>query len=190
MSNWAEQLHKATAGVARRIRRWWLTQRGAEIGPACWIQDIMVPRNAWDIRLGANVMLDRKVVFIATGDRTSTPRIQLRNSVYVNRFTVIDASESVTIGGGTMIGPHCYITDHDHGMEKGTPVRKQPLQGSPVVIGEDVWIGAGVTILKGVDIGNGAVVAAGAVVTQNVDEDIICGGVPARPIQSRSDVKS
>ena len=33
---------------------------------------------------------------------------------YLNRFTTIDASERIEIGADCMIGPYCYITDHDH----------------------------------------------------------------------------
>ena len=36
------------------------------------------------------------------------------------------------------------------------------------------------TILKGVTIGDGAVVAAGAVVTEDVPENCLVGGVPAK----------
>lgn len=186
MPNWAERLHSAAGGVVRRARRWWLAQRGVEMGSACWIQDIMVPRNPWDIRLGRRVMLDRQVVLIATGKRQDTPRIHIGDHVYINRFSVIDATHSVRIGDHTMIGPHCYITDHDHGMEPGTLIKNQPLRGKPVSIGRDCWIGAGATLLKGVQIGDGAVVAAGAVVTSDVDANVICGGIPARPIRHRT----
>ena len=186
MSNWAERLNAAAGGVTRRLRQWWLAQRGVEIGPECWIQNIMVPRNPWDIRLGTGVMLDRQVVLIATGERRDTPRIQIENDVYINRFSVIDATHSVVIGADTMIGPHCYITDHDHGMRPGELIKNQPLRGRPVSIGRDCWIGAGATLLKGVQIGDGAVVAAGAVVTSDVEANVICGGIPARPIRHRT----
>jgi len=38
-----------------------------------------------------------------------------------------------------------------------------------------------------VTLGRGAVVAAGSVVTRSVDELVIVGGVPARPIGTRPD---
>jgi acetyltransferase-like isoleucine patch superfamily enzyme len=46
-----------------------------------------------------------------------------------------------------------------------------------------VWIGANATICPGVNIGDGAVIAAGAVVTENVPENTVYGGVPAKFIK-------
>jgi acetyltransferase-like isoleucine patch superfamily enzyme len=46
-----------------------------------------------------------------------------------------------------------------------------------------VWIGANATICPGVSIGDGAVIAAGAVVTENVPENTVYGGVPAKFIK-------
>jgi acetyltransferase-like isoleucine patch superfamily enzyme len=84
-----------------------------------------------------------------------------------------------------MIGPHCYITDHDHGFARDKAVHEQPLVGSPVTIGDDAWIGAGAIILKGVSIGEGAIVAAGAVVTKSVVAQAKVAGVPAQQIGTR-----
>ena len=51
-------------------------------------------------------------------------------------------------------------------------------------IGNDVWIGGNVTILPGVTIGNNGVVAAGAVVTEDVPDNTLVGGVPAKVIKA------
>ena len=170
MGEWAEVIHRVTGGVARRMRRWWLRRRGMTIGPDCWIQNVMVPRNAKDIKLGAGVALDRQVVLLATGEAIGAPRIVIGDNVYINRFTFIDATEYIEIGAGTMIGPHCYITDHDHGTAAHQSLAEQDLVAEKVHIGRDVWIGAGAIILKGVTLGDQAVVAAGAVVTKSVPE--------------------
>jgi acetyltransferase-like isoleucine patch superfamily enzyme len=92
---------------------------------------------------------------------------------------MIDASEQIEVGENCMIGPFCYITDHDHGHEKGRLIGEQPLRSAPVRIGNNVWIGAGVIILKGVMIGDDAVIAAGAVVTRDIDVGMKVAGVPA-----------
>lgn len=59
-----------------------------------------------------------------------------------------------------------------------------------IIIGNDVWIGANTIILPGVNIGDGAVIAAGAVVTRDVDCYAIVGGVPAKLIKYRFDMKT
>ena len=43
-----------------------------------------------------------------------------------------------------MIGPHCHITDADHGMALGLTVGEQAMNTKPVVIQDGVWLGAGV----------------------------------------------
>lgn len=95
---------------------------------------------------------------------------------------MIDAHESIIISKECMIGPHCYITDGDHGMEMDIPVGKQPMTTAPVFLEEGVWLGAGVKVLKGVTIGRHAVVGAGAVVTKSIPEGAIAVGVPSRVI--------
>ncbi|WP_336055606.1 DapH/DapD/GlmU-related protein [Nitratireductor sp. CH_MIT9313-5] len=59
-----------------------------------------------------------------------------------------------------------------------------------VRIGHDTWLGHGAIILPGVKIGNGAVIGAGAVVRRDVEPYTIVGGVPAKPIRRRFDVKT
>jgi acetyltransferase-like isoleucine patch superfamily enzyme len=98
---------------------------------------------------------------------------------------MIDASERIEIGENSMIGPFCYITDHDHGGELTVPVNQQPLISKPVRIGRDVWLGAHVCVLKGVTIGDGAVIGAGAVVTRDIPALAKVAGIPAREIGVR-----
>ena len=114
------------------------------------------------------------------------PRLVIEGGTYVNRFTMFDASDSIVVGRNCLVGPFCYITDHDHGINASSCIGEQPLVGSPVRIGNGVWIGAGAIILKGVTIGNGAVIGAGAVVTRDVNTAEKVAGLPARAIGSRA----
>ena len=56
---------------------------------------------------------------------------------------------------------------------------------APIVVEDYVFIGPRAIILPGVTIKKGAVVAAGAVVTKDVQEYMVVGGVPAKPIAER-----
>ena len=54
-----------------------------------------------------------------------------------------------------------------------------------VEIGEYAKIYTASTILPGVKIGKGAVVATGAIVTKSVDDFMLVGGIPAKPMRKR-----
>jgi maltose O-acetyltransferase len=177
---WVNRAIRYPAAVAMRLRIARLRLLGMQVGRKCWIRRVRVPRNPWDITLRDQVALDDDVVLLTTGLRTEQPRLIIGAETYVNRFTMFDASEGIWIGSNCLIGPFCYITDHDHAHGIEGSLTDQPLVGSPVSIGNDVWIGAGVIILKGVTIGNGAVVGAGSVVTRPVPPYSKVAGIPAR----------
>jgi len=146
---------------------------------------VEIPRCHQQIAIARTASLDNGVVLLVTAANNDPVRLALGEGVYVNRGTMFDASERIEVGEGTMFGPYCYITDHDHGVDRGADVRSQPLIAIPVRIGAGVWIGAGATILKGVDIGDGAIIGAGSVVTHSVGPGEKWAGNPARRIGLR-----
>ena len=171
---------RAPASLGSRMRIAAMRLAGARIGRHCRIESIQLPRNPWDIELAEGVALDRDVVLLTTGDRGIKPRIAIGSRTYINRWTMIDASCSIKIGFDVMIGPGCYITDHDHGTAPGLRVSQQPLVEAATSIGDNVWIGANVTILKGVHIGKNVIIGAGSVVTRDMPSGSLAVGVPAR----------
>src|SRR5215470_10962632 len=138
--------YPAALGMRMRIIR--LRLLGAHIGKKCWVRRVHVPRNPWDIVIEDGAALDDDVVLLTTGSRGDGPRLVIGSGTYINRFTMFDASERIDVGRQCMIGPFCYVTDHDHGFESGTPMVEQPLVARPVRIGNNVWVGASTTILK------------------------------------------
>lgn len=91
----------------------------------------------------------------------------------------------VTIGNHVNLAQGITVTALNHNFADTTKrIDEQGVTTKPVVIGDDVWIGANAVILPGVTIGRHAVVAAGAVVTQDVPENTLVGGVPAKIIKS------
>jgi acetyltransferase-like isoleucine patch superfamily enzyme len=182
-------LLRAPSALAMRVRIPLLRSAGVKIGRRCWIQKIFVPRDPWLIRIGDGSALDRFVTLLAFDVGNPGPVLSIGAGVYVNRYTMFDACLKVEVGDKTMIGPHCYITDHDHGVDSDRPIAEQPLRSAPVSIGRDCWIGAGAVILKGVTVGDGAIVAAGAVVTKNVSAGEIVAGVPAKSIGRRGETR-
>lgn len=92
----------------------------------------------------------------------------------------------ISIGSHVEIAPNCAFYSYDHGMMLGKPIMDQPLtsKGS-IVVGEGAWIGHGVIVLQGARIGAGAIIGAGAVVVDEVPENAIAVGVPARVVGHR-----
>ena len=93
---------------------------------------------------------------------------------------MFDACELIEVGEQTMIGPFCYVTDHDHSFSVGMAPSDGPLIATPVKIGARCWLGAHVSILKGVTIEDGTVIGAGSVVTKSLPSGVVAAGVPAR----------
>jgi acetyltransferase-like isoleucine patch superfamily enzyme len=140
-------------------------------------------KNPRRISLGPRASVLPYAYLKATG---SAGRISIGAHSGVSENCIVNAVESVQIGDGVLIAPGCHITDANHGIAPGMPIRKQERSISPVRIGNDVWIGAGAKILSGVHVGDGAVVAAGAVVHRDVPAGAIVGGVPAHFIRWRT----
>lgn len=184
----ANLILRLPVSLASRVRRLWFGLLGVRFTGRVDLRRISIPRNPWDIQMDGGT-LDDGVVLITTGPRQAAPRIVIGRAVYINRYTVIDASEKIEIGDGVMIGPHVYITDHDHGTAPGVAVGAQPLVSAPTRIGKGAWLGAHVSVLKGVTIGEGAIVGAGAVVTRDVPAGAIATGVPAKVVGWRDQSK-
>lgn len=171
--------------IASRTRNLFFRLQGLKTDGYIWMQKISIPRNHKAVSIGTNVALDQDVVLLAVSKPDGKPQIEIGESTYINRRTIIDASHSVMIGKRVGIGPMCYITDHDHGTELGKPILEQDLIASPTIIEDDVWLGFGVIVLKGVTIGQGSVIAAGSVVARSIPENVIAEGRPARVVRKR-----
>ncbi len=90
-------------------------------------------------------------------------------------------ARGVRIGAGCMIGPFCYLTDHDHDLQSNCGA----LISKATIVENDCWLGAHVTILKGVVVDAGSIVGAGSVVTKSVPRNSLAVGNPARVIRAR-----
>ena len=176
---------RAHSALSSRLRNVCYRLLGTDLRGYAVIRKISIPRQWSDIQIGADAALDDGVTLICSADPKPL-KITIGARTYINRFTILDASDSLVIGEDCMIGPGCYLTDHDHGVVPGETPGDQPLISSPTRVGNRVWLGAHVVILKGVTIGDDAVVAAGAVVTKNVAAGARVAGVPARPLGSPS----
>ena len=63
----------------------------------------------------------------------------------------------------------------------------EPPSAKPVTVGDHVLVGANAVVLEGVQVGANAVIAAGAIVTNDVPENAVVAGAPARVIKYRDE---
>ncbi|MDY4561458.1 MAG: 2,3,4,5-tetrahydropyridine-2,6-dicarboxylate N-acetyltransferase [Peptostreptococcus porci] len=66
----------------------------------------------------------------------------------------------------------------------------EPANANPVIIEDNVLIGANAVVLEGVRVGKNSVVASGAIVTEDVPENCVVAGVPAKIIKRTDEVNS
>lgn len=98
----------------------------------------------------------------------------------VGAGTMIDMG--ATLGGRATVGKRCHISA---GAILAGVI--EPPSATPVIVGDDVVVGANAVVLEGVHIGSNAVVAAGSVVTQDVPENAVVAGAPARIVKYRDE---
>ncbi len=171
---------KLYQSVQSRIRQFVFRCVGMRISGTGWMGAIEWPNRPYCVSLGKGAMLDHGITLLATSDRA---KIVIGDNVYINRHTILDVDELLEIGDETMIGPGCYLTDHDHAFIKDTAPGAGPLIVEPTRIGKRCWLGAHVTVLKGVTIGDGTVVGAGSVVTKSLPAGVVAVGVPAKIVR-------
>lgn len=102
---------------------------------------------------------------------------QIGKNVFINFDCVFLDLGGITIEDNVLIAPNVKLLSEGHPIH---PTERQSLKVAPIHIKKNAWIGANATILQGVTIGENAVVAAGAVVSQDIPDNVIVGGIPAK----------
>ncbi len=99
----------------------------------------------------------------------------------IGENTMVDMN--AVVGARAIIGKNCHI-----GAGAVVAGILEPPSKSPVIIEDDVLIGANAVVLEGVKIGKGAVVGALSVVTEDVEENTVVVGCPARKVKAREEL--
>lgn len=104
----------------------------------------------------------------------------------IDRGTVIMSGSvintNVAVGKGCIINTSSSI-DHDCILEDGVHISPGVHVGGTAMIGQYSWVCIGASVSNNISIGKNSIIASGAAVVQNVGENILAGGVPARFIK-------
>ena len=87
----------------------------------------------------------------------------------IEEHVVVNVQSS--LGHDTRVGKYTYIASGVH-------------IGGRVSIGSECWIGMGSVIKQNVSIGNRTFIGAGAVVVDDIPDNVLAVGVPAKPIKT------
>ena len=98
----------------------------------------------------------------------------------VGEGTMIDMG--AVLGGRAIVGDHCHV-----GAGAVLAGVVEPASATPVILEDNVLVGANAVVIEGIHVGKGAVVAAGAVVVEDVPDNAVVAGCPARVIKMKDE---
>lgn len=146
--------------------------------------------------------LQARNCIVAIGDNAIRKRIvttldtnfimTIHPNAIVSKFAKIGPGTQImaaaVVNPAAVIGNHCIINtgaivEHDCKLEDYVHVAPNACLGGNVTVGEKTLVGIGATIIPNVKIGKNVSIGAGTVVLQDVPDNAVVVGVPARIIK-------
>jgi len=174
---WYERNH-------RLRRRWRINRHMARAG--AFIRhpvegEVLEALEQGRLRIGANTLLEPGC-WLTLGPEA---RIEIGSGSFLNRNTMVAATELVEIGDHVMFANGCFIGDAAHRFDDpDRPVTEQGFTTKgPVRIGDNCWFGVNCVVTSGVTIGERCVIGANSVVAGDLPPRTIAAGAPAKVIR-------
>lgn len=144
-----------------------------------------------DVKLGMNVKIYHPELVnlygCEIGDNTQIAAfVEIGKNVKIGKNCKIQAfafvPEGVIIEDDVFIGPHvCFTNDkYPRATVAGLVQKGTDWHVKKILVKEGASVGANATVLCGLTIGRNSMVAAGSVVTQDVPENTLVAGSPAK----------
>src|SRR5690606_34901818 len=108
--------------------------------------------------------------------------LEVGSDVYVAHNCWINASGGLVIHDGVVLSPGVVVATTAHGRVKGK-VSLRSSRLAPVILGEGSWIASNSVVTRGVNVGRGVIVSANSLVIDDLDDNCLYGGNPARLIK-------
>jgi acetyltransferase-like isoleucine patch superfamily enzyme len=114
---------------------------------------------------------------------------RIADRAWIGPMAFLDA-RALVIENSAAIAPGAKILTAEHtGLPIDLPVNATEQAVGPVHVGAGADVGVGAVVLPGCKIGRGAIIGAGSVVTEDVPDNAIAAGVPARVMRYRGDLR-
>ncbi len=124
----------------------------------------------------------RELIFRLRGEHTTEKLISMGMKVgsNFNRLVGVTLDPAhcwlIEIGDNVVLAPKVHILCHDASTKQFLGYTKI----GRVTIGSNVFVGAGSIVLPGVTIGSNVIIGAGSIVTQDIPDNTVAVGSPAR----------
>lgn len=105
--------------------------------------------------------------------------VQVGKECWIGPNTILDGSGDLLIGDYCTVSAGVQIYTHDN-VQQTLSSKKEPIQRSPVSIGNNVYIGPNTVITKGITIGNNVIIGAFSLVNKSIADNCTVFGQPAR----------
>lgn len=110
----------------------------------------------------------------------------------------VSLGNNITISAGAIISPHSVIEDnviintgaiieHENLIKNGAHIASGVQLAGGTQVGEKTLIGIGATLIQYLKIGKNSVIGAGAVVLNDIGDNVVAVGIPAKVIKKKSD---
>ena len=116
------------------------------------------------------------------------PTANIASNVEIGKGTVV--SIGATIATGSKIGNNVIINtgaivEHDNIIEDGVHIGPGAVLAGKVIIKKETFIGMRVAVKEFITIGKNVTVGAGAVVLEDIPDNVVAVGIPAKIIKNK-----
>lgn len=142
-------------------------------------------RNAMNIRIGDNVLINKHVFLLTLQtDPSIVPQLSIGKGSIIGHMNHIAAIRNVHIGENVLTADRVYISDHSHNFsDTSLPIMKQSVVSKGTVsIGDGTWLGENAVVLS-CKIGKNCVIGANSVVLKDIPDFSVAVGAPARVVR-------